>query len=822
MKWTLPAVLLGVLACGAAGQEYTGKPVYKIDSPINIAKDEVNKRFIPPPPGFRQLKSASASETPASIEVTYVNFPEEAKQAFEYAISIWESLISSPVTINVLAKWEYISENILAKSRPSVFYNNFSGCPLKDIYYPVTLAEKLSGREVNPGSPDIICNFNNKYPWYFGTDGNTPETKYDFVSSVLHEITHGLGFSGFYADDNGFGYYDNSNNLPSIYDYFIYNYLNQQLSDKSLFGSPSKELHNQLTSEKLKIISPENDIQSDNTIEWVYAPAKWNKGSSIYHLTGYSYGDENSLMTPAACKGEAIHDPGEKTMAILSKIGWQSVSFNFEQLKDIEETCNELPVDIGIDFDADESLSNVKIIFSADYFKTHTSVDLYLDENINRYTGKIPVNNFTGTLQYYFVATTENKESFKYPANAPQRKFNLRIGPDYFVPDLSHNPVLLVYKPEPTIELSALANDNIGIKSVKAEYKINGVLQESVSLSAGENDLYCGTIRLPGQILQNGKFEYRITAVDNSAQNNTRSLPSMGFYKVDICETKEPVSSYSTDFEEGPDDFICTNFSISSIPGFTGNILHTYHPYPVSALDNEKFNLIALLKHPVILKENGEMSFKEIVLVETGVPGSMPPDPGFMDYVIVEGSKDDGKTWLPLSEGYDSSTEYLWTTEFSKNITNSTSITNGHESMFINHTINLTENRSFQAGDTVMIRFRLASDNSVNGWGWAIDDLKVQQVSTASEDILAENSMSVYPNPFRDSFYVNCENIGSSSPVEIAITDLSGKTILHKTGIDAYYSPNIKIDFSDKSPGIYLINVTDGDGFNRTNKLIKK
>jgi hypothetical protein len=42
--------------------------------------------------------------------------------------------------------------------------------------------------------------------------------------------------------------------------------------------------------------------------------------------------------------------------------------------------------------------------------------------------------------------------------------------------------------------------------------------------------------------------------------------------------------------------------------------------------------------------------------------------------------------------------------------------------MFLTQHINLTENTHFEAGDTVLFRFRLASDKAVTGWGWAIDN----------------------------------------------------------------------------------------------------
>ena len=250
MKWTLQLVLLIALISNAEGQDfYKGTSAF-CESPVNIALDKVNEVFVAPPQRLNDLKSAKSSSS--AFKVTFYNFPEEAKQAFYYAVSIWEGLISSPVPIHIEARWESLTGNTLAKGNPSIFYNNFNGAPIRNVYYPVALAEKLSGRDINSGAPDIICRFNNKYNWYFGTDGNTPSTHYDLVSSALHEITHGLGFSGFLNESDGKGYFNNSNELPSIYDYYLFNNENQQISDKTLFKSPSAELYIQITSENVK------------------------------------------------------------------------------------------------------------------------------------------------------------------------------------------------------------------------------------------------------------------------------------------------------------------------------------------------------------------------------------------------------------------------------------------------------------------------------------------------------------------------------------------------------------------------------------------
>ena len=257
---TLVTILLS-LSCLIS--VHAQKQVIKMDDSnrsINIASNKVEKSFIPVPKEFNQLKSASAKK--CEIQVVFVDFPEKAKEAFLFAASIWETQITSEVPIRILATWESFEAGILAQSMPSLHYRNFKNALIKDVYYPVALAEKLSGEELNSGQPDIICSFNSNFPWYFGTDGNTPQTQYDLTTAAMHEITHGLGFTGFINDSEGNGYFSNGNNLPSIYDYYIFNTYNQQLANKNLFASPSKELHTQLTSEKLKFFYAGNTVKS--------------------------------------------------------------------------------------------------------------------------------------------------------------------------------------------------------------------------------------------------------------------------------------------------------------------------------------------------------------------------------------------------------------------------------------------------------------------------------------------------------------------------------------------------------------------------------
>jgi hypothetical protein len=815
MKWTLQLILLIAILGNARAQERFSETVAQNENLVNIALDEVKKTFIAPPERFNQLKSARTSQS--TIKVTYYNFPEEAKQAFQYAVSIWESLIISSVPIHINAHWEYMNENILAQGRPAIFYNNFNGTPHANTYYPVALAEKLCNKDLNPGNPDIICHFNNKYDWYFGTDGNTPLTQYDFVSSVLHEITHGLGFSGFLKGSDGKGFFNNNNNLPSIYDHYIFNNQNQKITDNALFQSPSRELHGQLTSDNLKFCQ-EGSTNQLNTVDWIYAPSVWNDGSSIYHLKGYSYGEENSLMTPSARKGEAIHNPGEITMEILAELGWSSVKFEFEPFKDREEAVAEIPVKMGVISESDENFSSVKIVYSTDNFATSQIADLKQTGTAYNFEGNLPLEFTSGKIQYFIEAKTSNGRVFKNPAEAPAKNFTLRIGPDYYVPDLFHNPVKVVAETASEIELSAEANDNLGIKSVMVEYKINGILQESFLLENKENNLYSGKLQFPDQLGNTSKLEYRLTAIDNSSRGNKRSLPAMGFQRVEVFSANEPVTGYFTDFNSAENDFVVSDFSISNLYGFSGNLLHTQNPYPVSALEQEKHNMVAQLKYPIIIQPDGQISFDEIVLVEPGTREAVPQN---WDFVVVEASQNGGKSWLPITEQYDSGINDTWYSAFKTSFSNYTSEATPHENMFVNRTINLTQNTGLEAGDTVLFRFKLASDNLVNGFGWAIDNLKIQELKTATEELFAKGNFQIYPNPAKNHLFVEWPESTENEPIEILVSDLYGKTIRHETGIETFYSPKAEIDLSGISSGVYLVSISNGKNIVATSKIVK-
>ena len=197
------------------------------------------------------------------ISVTYTGFTDEAKEAFQYAVDIWNSLIRSPVPIWIDATFTDFSgyedgRIILGGARPAAWKSPGA----LDLWFVDALADKRAGRDLADGEPDIITRFNSHEDvnWYFGTDGNTPAGRMDFVSTVIHEIAHGLGFfSTARTEDVAIGTFSVSgergklrsgkpDELPHIFDFFVVNGSGTAITE---FRDPSTHLLEQFTSNNL-------------------------------------------------------------------------------------------------------------------------------------------------------------------------------------------------------------------------------------------------------------------------------------------------------------------------------------------------------------------------------------------------------------------------------------------------------------------------------------------------------------------------------------------------------------------------------------------
>ncbi len=136
--------------------------------------------------------------------------------AFQYAADIWGRRIASSVPIRVGAQFTALTCNqtsaVLGSAGPNQVFRDFAGAPRASTYYVGSEANALTGSDQDPTVDDINANFNSNIGqpgclqalgWYYGLDGNPPSGTEDFVTVLLHEMGHGLGFLSLVDQSSG-------------------------------------------------------------------------------------------------------------------------------------------------------------------------------------------------------------------------------------------------------------------------------------------------------------------------------------------------------------------------------------------------------------------------------------------------------------------------------------------------------------------------------------------------------------------------------------------------------------------------------------------
>ncbi len=801
------------------GQDLWKKERIKLPAPVCYASHESYHSFVKPPAENQELLKSGTLKK-ATIEVTYIGFSSEAQNAFQYAVEIWQNLIYSPVPIRVKASMLSLSKGVLGSSSPSDYFKNFNSTQIWNCYYPIALVEKMLGEEVNSAEAyDVVASFNKDLgSWYFGTDGKTPANQYDFVSTVMHELAHGLGYSGFFYTDRGRGGYGDDS-YSAAFDQFVENKDGNRLVNTSLFPNPSVGLYQNLTSGWLEFDSK----LADSKLPRLYAPSVWDDGSSIYHLdeSNYLAGDPNSLMTPFTGSGEAVHDPGPNSLSMLYEMGWKSVTIKHKELKDKEFLSSLIDVEATIESDYDLDSTKTYLYYTTGKFTKIDSVLLTATNIPLVFKAQLP-KSLIGEVRYYFAASDVKKRSFKYPSNAPTRYLSFKVGPDNEVPVLKHEPIKYMLTTSLLEKVDVEATDNMGIKSVNLEYFINGGVVKSIALTNDTNDIYTGNLVFPaGSVKDGDKISYRIVATDISSNNNIGRSPESGYNTFFIQGIQNPVERYVNNFNSASNDFISSDFSIITVSGFNSPALNSAHPYLSPDADDMEFNFTSILKYPIILKSGGKMAFDEIVLVEPGEAGTKFGDEEFWDYVIVEGSKDGGLNWKPLLDGYDSGAQQAWFNLFNSAVSGQNSTAVPTKDLFIKREIDLLANGNFKSGDTIQIRFRLFSDPYAHGWGWVIDNLSIQDIGTATNPLLlSSGEINFYPNPAKGVINFEFQAKQTVNQLVMKAYNSIGTLVLSQDYSIGTTQFAASIDVSKFQPGLYLFTVEQENGLPITRKIL--
>jgi hypothetical protein len=379
-------------------------------------------------------------------------------------------------------------------------------------------------------------------------------------------------------------------------------------------------------------------------------------------------------------------------------------------------------------------------------------------------------------------------------------------------PVITHTPSDYYLETVDSISFKATVIDNIAVDSVYVEYKVNTGPSKFIGLKAGISDSYSTIFNARPLLLKgNDSIQYRIFARDSALVPNITVLPDTGYFAIRIETIESTLKSYSTDFAGASADFFNIGFQISKPTGFSKYGLHTKHPYESPEDNNKNIEYTAMLRHPLKFNESGIfINFNEIVLVEPGEAGSVFGSADFYDYVIVEGSKNFGKTWFILTDGYDSRLVSSWDSAYNSSIVGYNSTFIGTELMLHKHTVFYRPSGKISAGDTLLLRFRLYSDPYANGWGWVIEDLKINPLIDVVEKI-SYVPVKVYPNPGPGLIKISCDRTGNESgkPMRYSVFNSAGICIIkNRTSDDS----ETLVDISGYPNGIYIIILYRDDG----------
>ena len=250
--------------------------------------------------------------------------------AFQYAADRWAELVSSPVEIFVDATFDSLPCNsfgaVLGAAGPLSAFADFPAAPRASTWYPAALANKLAGADLDPGASDIVAFFNSAvgttcdFPlkWYYGLDGNAPSNRIDFVSVVLHELGHGLGFLTFVDLSNGQG-------MSGLDDHYMVHLENHDTGRMFPEITPSNRLIVMQSGSKLHWVAPNvasgatslsTGVTASGHVQ-MYAPSPVEPGSSVSHFNTALAPDE--LMEPFYTGPQ--HDVG-LALQLMLDIGW--------------------------------------------------------------------------------------------------------------------------------------------------------------------------------------------------------------------------------------------------------------------------------------------------------------------------------------------------------------------------------------------------------------------------------------------------------------------------------------------------------------------
>ncbi|MCL2435538.1 MAG: InlB B-repeat-containing protein [Lentimicrobiaceae bacterium] len=244
----------------------------------------------------------------------------EQRTATEYALELWSERFAGIVPVDINVSFEPMADGTLGSSTRMPNYFNSE----TQTWYCSAVGNQLAGYNVVPSQRDIRIRMNSNYAFHYGLNANPGSGKYDCVTIMLHEVTHGLGFSRMvdeygrysYTTPSGGGAYTN---YPGIYERQLF----QGLNGPCLTELDQAERAALVKSGNLYAGAPGSNLLAANegVRVKIYAPANFVSGSSVSHWDD-PVNNFPTFMKRSIASNSGLHAFNTRKIGILLDIGW--------------------------------------------------------------------------------------------------------------------------------------------------------------------------------------------------------------------------------------------------------------------------------------------------------------------------------------------------------------------------------------------------------------------------------------------------------------------------------------------------------------------
>ena len=296
------------------------------------------------------------------------DFPPEAIAAWDKVNAALLRHITLVVDVEVKIEWKAIEDGYIGMGGSEGSQKDFASAPFANTWYPISLANQIAGERLSPG-PDVGVDMSSVVKWDYS--GNPPQALKngvnDYVTTLMHEILHGMGFSGTAAWVDGEGQLGDGDgevepdrrrfaHLPTaqrssaflcvvpvrkaapapkplrlnttagsfaVWDHFVVDGTGALLTDANVYPNPSEKLGDVLTSDDLFWNGGAGIAANGGKPVKLYAPEEWSGPSSYSHLDDATYdGGPDSILTSAGEKMPNI-ELGPRVIGMLGDMGWK-------------------------------------------------------------------------------------------------------------------------------------------------------------------------------------------------------------------------------------------------------------------------------------------------------------------------------------------------------------------------------------------------------------------------------------------------------------------------------------------------------------------